>query len=652
MTQYWVQIDFSADVPSTTTTGSPIEFQGAPLTAQMVTGGTSALYLIFLLPNFSPPNNYIEQFYVDLPASDQHGYIDTEVPAFEVGANSPTEFELHQSIGSYFVVGSQAAPTVLVGPQEYVDNSPATNAIDRLEYPQWEWVLVNVSAPTLFYVKDINGNLVAARYLTYNGTSIIDPNTTNAQNTHIYDVNGNLFPTQNVNGYEIVPADYSVQNAISFAKLVASEMSITDEGELGEVITGLPAALGTMAGAFARGGSQELQRTYDGISNGTFVSAFTDAASFNLGLVSGYAGIPLSWTEFGGGKYNEATAIYDILFTDTSPPNTSGAYGLSTINTASIEAGYAFGQSLAGDPQADPTEVAVIGGTGDYFTSAVITTSSAGNPLIDINLKSGGSQQWQLIPTAGVADEEFTYSGPNETGTLTTVEIDYSNGTSLITQIPAGNTAVIAGNGSTVNAGNGNDTIIAGDNSTIKAGNGIDTVIAGSNDKISLGNGNDTVLGGSGDTIQAGNGTDTVSTGANSSVTAGNSPDTVTVGDNSKVVLGNGQDQVTAGASSTITVGNGSDTINVGKGDTVTVGNGQDSFILAQTAAGNIGAVTINHFNPAKDGITFSSQLTTAVSYLDNAQGNAVITLDTSGDTITLVGVQASALHASNFHFV
>jgi len=28
-----------------------------------------------------------------------------------------------------------------------------------------------------------------------------------------------------------------------------------------------------------------------------------------------------------------------------------------------------------------------------------------------------------------------------------------------------------------------------------------------------------------------------------------------------------------------------------------------------------------------------------------------VITLDNSGDTITLVGVHASALHASDFHF-
>jgi hypothetical protein len=44
--------------------------------------------------------------------------------------------------------------------------------------------------------------------------------------------------------------------------------------------------------------------------------------------------------------------------------------------------------------------------------------------------------------------------------------------------------------------------------------------------------------------------------------------------------------------------------------------------------------------------------LTTSVSYHDNAQGNAVVTVDNLGDTITLVGVHASKLHPSNFHFV
>jgi len=84
----------------------------------------------------------------------------------------------------------------------------------------------------------------------------------------------------------------------------------------------------------------------------------------------------------------------------------------------------------------------------------------------------------------------------------------------------------------------------------------------------------------------------------------------------------------------------------------ITVGTGHDSFIFEQTTQGNIGAGTITGFDPHKDSFTFSNQLTTSVSYHDNAQGNAVVTVDNSGDKITLLGVHASELHPSNFHFV
>jgi Ca2+-binding RTX toxin-like protein len=94
---------------------------------------------------------------------------------------------------------------------------------------------------------------------------------------------------------------------------------------------------------------------------------------------------------------------------------------------------------------------------------------------------------------------------------------------------------------------------------------------------------------------------------------------------------------------SEITAGNGNDTIYVGRDNTVTVGTSHDSFIFEQTTPGNIGAVTVTGFDPGKDVITFSTQLTTSVSYHDNAEGNAVVTVDNAGDTITLVGVHASS---------
>jgi hypothetical protein len=79
---------------------------------------------------------------------------------------------------------------------------------------------------------------------------------------------------------------------------------------------------------------------------------------------------------------------------------------------------------------------------------------------------------------------------------------------------------------------------------------------------------------------------------------------------------------------------------------------GQDSFVFEQTPPGSVGAVTVTGFDPNKDSFTFSNQLTTSVSYHDNAQGNAVVTVDNAGDTITLMGVHSSQLHSSDFHFV
>ena len=83
----------------------------------------------------------------------------------------------------------------------------------------------------------------------------------------------------------------------------------------------------------------------------------------------------------------------------------------------------------------------------------------------------------------------------------------------------------------------------------------------------------------------------------------------------------------------------------------MTVGTGHDTFIFDQTTPGSIGDVTINHFDPNRDVIQIASALTEAVTPVDN-HGNAVINVDASGDTITLTNVQASALKASDFHFV
>ena len=187
-----------------------------------------------------------------------------------------------------------------------------------------------------------------------------------------------------------------------------------------------------------------------------------------------------------------------------------------------------------------------------------------------------------------------------------------------------------------------------GANNTFTLGAGdFDTVnISGgsTNDTITLGNGDGDVVNGS--------------SGRNShdKITLGNGDgDTVTmVGQHNKITVGNGNnDTVYSSNFSTVKVGNGNDTIHVGTADTITVGYGNDTLIFDQTTPGTIGKVTINHFDPSKDVITIQNSLPTNVTYHD-VNGNAVITVvDGSGhDTITLVGVHSSALHASDFHFV
>jgi probable HAF family extracellular repeat protein len=102
------------------------------------------------------------------------------------------------------------------------------------------------------------------------------------------------------------------------------------------------------------------------------------------------------------------------------------------------------------------------------------------------------------------------------------------------------------------------------------------------------------------------------------------------------------------------TPSNGNNTILVGTNESVTVGTGRDTFIFDQTTAGTIGAVTITGFDPSKDVIQFQTALVPTQNVLPahDVNGNAVIAVDNSVDTITLVGVHSSALHASDFHFV
>jgi len=58
-----------------------------------------------------------------------------------------------------------------------------------------------------FYVKDNAGNLVAAKFLQYEGQGIVDPN---PQTFQIFtkDDSGNLVSQKNTNNWLVVPADF------------------------------------------------------------------------------------------------------------------------------------------------------------------------------------------------------------------------------------------------------------------------------------------------------------------------------------------------------------------------------------------------------------------------------------------------------------
>ena len=155
------------------------------------------------------------------------------------------------------------------------------------------------------------------------------------------------------------------------------------------------------------------------------------------------------------------------------------------------------------------------------------------------------------------------------------------------------------------------------------------------NNTITLGNGNGDVVNdsGSGDTITLGNGSDTVTAGANSIIKVGNGADSVTAGPGSTITLGNGADTVTA-VSSLIHAGHGHDTFvftgSFGEDTITNFSSSHDNIVLAQAMFANFGAVQ---------------------SDMTQVGANTVIAYNPA-NAITLTGVKASSLHASDFQFV
>ncbi|NER50043.1 MAG: calcium-binding protein, partial [Symploca sp. SIO1A3] len=170
------------------------------------------------------------------------------------------------------------------------------------------------------------------------------------------------------------------------------------------------------------------------------------------------------------------------------------------------------------------------------------------------------------------------------------------------------------------------------------------TVEVGQN--ITGGNGDDTIDGTNGnDVIDAGNGDDIVNgLDGDDSITGGNAEDLIDGGNGNDIILGgNSKDTLFGGAGDdSLDGGNGADELTGGSGnDTLTGGNGQDLFIFA---AGD-GTDTITDFGGV-DRIGLLSELTFSdLSF----SGNDIIVSATNEVLVTLTGVDATTLTASDF---
>jgi hypothetical protein len=191
---------------------------------------------------------------------------------------------------------------------------------------------------------------VPAKFITLNGQPVVDPTPGGSQNAYIYADGSDKYKTRgeiaNPNNYLIVPANYTEQQARAFAADVANTLNqVYPKDATG--IMGSMRARAQMIDAFSQGGSQDLQRNPQwGIPEGSVVPAFVGSASYHLGSVTRWSGIPREWAEIGGGMANlENRYIKQPFKYLTSGKwdsiDTSGPHFLSQQNYDNFSKGYA-----------------------------------------------------------------------------------------------------------------------------------------------------------------------------------------------------------------------------------------------------------------------------------------------------------------------
>lgn len=173
----------------------------------------------------------------------------------------------------------------------------------------------------IFYVGAVDGNnkataFVPARFLTSNGQPVVDPIPHGSQDSFFYSDNHGRDKTHariaNPNNYIVVPGNFTEENARAYADHIAKLQGVSAFGRA--------LAAGRVGLDFRPGGSQDIQRGSQwGIPDGSVVHAFVSGASHYLGFVNGLTGIPLEYSERGGGLTNGGI-------------DKSGPYGISQQN--------------------------------------------------------------------------------------------------------------------------------------------------------------------------------------------------------------------------------------------------------------------------------------------------------------------------------
>lgn len=268
--------------------------------------------------------------------------------------------------------------------------------------------MTDVDPNSPIYVLSKNGTLVAAACLAQpQGGFVEDPNT---QTVPIYQISSTGLPVQvtNSNNYLIVPADFTIASALNFASQI-------------KALTSSPYFEGpylAMILAFEPGGSQDLQRNYDGQTwngnsgSGMFVLAFKDAASWYLGLVMQQAGIPVAAGIDGGKLFNALEGK---------------GYQLDPNNINAINNGAAFGTSLP---------------AGESLNADTVTVTTTGSVTVDNGSATirGNNNQVALSGS----DDTLYFTGSHDTFDLTD-----SNGNSFGSLTLSGGATVTVGAGPT-----------------------------------------------------------------------------------------------------------------------------------------------------------------------------------------------------------